>query len=146
MAIELNCENNNNNNFKSNIPLTKKIFNIQNLAPPYVSKLQNHLQEISLVDNFWTISKAHQNFPKKFTFDFKKKNLSQNCSKFNNSCIVNPNITKWPWCTCTHWGLSNGIKGMVEGAMGLSNGTKSMVSLATRMLDHELQKSGLVKF
>jgi hypothetical protein len=32
-------------------------------------------------------------------------------------------------------------KSIVEGAMGLSNGTKSMVSLATRMLDHELQKS-----
>jgi hypothetical protein len=38
------------------------------------------------------------NFAKIFNFDFVKISLAQNCSIFNNSCIISLNTTKPPKC------------------------------------------------
>jgi hypothetical protein len=40
-----------------------------------------------------------------------------NCSIFNNSYIVRLNIMKPPWCTPTHWKLSNITKSTIKGNM-----------------------------
>jgi len=74
----------------------------------YLPQLESKTYEIVFIKSyssrgFQKFQKTHPNFPKNFNFYFIKKIE-------NNSHTMGLNITKAPWCTLMHQGLSNSTK------------------------------------
>jgi len=71
--------------------------------------VMNHLHKVLLIEGFPIISRTHS-IPFKSFFHYILF-LMKMCSIFNNSCTQGLNIVKLgPWCTLTHWGLSDSTK------------------------------------
>ncbi len=138
------------NNDLKNISKNENYFSIKNELKYNISttwglkKIWNYLQEILLIKSFPTIPKAQcLNFAKIFNFDIVKNSLAQNCSIFNNSCIISLNTTKPPKCTPTHQGLSNSTKSMMEKIglrdLNVTNKTNKSNKLSASFNAHNLK-------